>query len=111
MPDPHARQRGEHGLRELLAQRIYGQCCDYEDLNYQQTFRADLLMQTTVERTQALASAPYLSRLDNRATGAQAWALHGVLLDQFVANQAKAPQETVGHWRPRRAAAWQPGTQ
>ena len=36
-----------------------------------------------------------MSRLDNRATRAQAWALHGVLLDQFVASHSKAPKEIV----------------
>jgi hypothetical protein len=39
-------------------------------------------MQTAVGRDEALASAPTFSRLENRATRAQAVALHGVLLDQ-----------------------------
>jgi len=95
LPDPRDPERIEHGLREMLAQRIYGLCCGYEDLNDQQTLRADLLMQTAVGRIQPLASAPTLSRLDNRATRAQAWALHGVLLDQFVSSHAKAPEEIV----------------
>lgn len=95
LPDPRDPERIEHGLREMLAQRIYGLCCGYEDLNDQQTLRADLLMQTAVGRTQALASAPTLSRLDNRATRAQVWALHGVLLDQFVSSHAKAPEQIV----------------
>lgn len=95
LPDPRDPERIEHGLREMLAQRIYGLCCGYEDLNDQQTLRADLLMQTAVGRTQALASAPTLSRLDNRATRAQVWALHGVLLDQFVSSHDKAPEEIV----------------
>ena len=52
-------------------------------------------MQTAVGTTTPLASAPTLCRLENRATRAQAWALHGVLLDQFVASHKAAPQELV----------------
>lgn len=95
LPDPREPQRVEHGLREMLAQRIYGLCCGYEDLNDHHSLRADLLMQTAVGRTQPLASAPTLSRLDNRATQAQVWALHGVLLDQFVASHRLTPEEIV----------------
>jgi len=95
LPDPRDPERIEHGLREMLAQRIYGLCCGYEDLNDQQTLRADLLMQTAVGRTQALASAHTLTRLDSRATRAQVWALHGVLLDQFVSSHAQAPEQIV----------------
>ncbi len=95
LPDPRDPDRVEHGVREMLAQRIYGLCCGHEDLNDQQALRADLLMQTAVGRVEPLASAPTLSRLDNRATRAQAWALHGVLLDQFVASHSKAPKEIV----------------
>ena len=95
LPDPRDPERVEHGLREMLAQRIYGLCCGYEDLNDQQALRKDLLMQTAVGRVQALASAPTLSRLDNRATRAQAVALHGVLIDQFIASHDRPPAEIV----------------
>ena len=72
LPDPREPTRIVHGLRELLAQRIYGLCCGYEDLNDHQALRGDVLMQTAVGRDHKLASAPTLSRLDNRATRAQA---------------------------------------
>lgn len=52
-------------------------------------------MQTAVGRDEPLAWAPTFSRLENRATRAQAVALHGVLLEQFVAAHATAPQELV----------------
>lgn len=95
IPDPRDPERIGHGLREMLAQRLYGLCCGYEDLNDHKALRSDLLMQTAVGRSEALASAPTFSRLENRATRAQAVALHGVLLDQFVASHATAPQELV----------------
>jgi hypothetical protein len=60
-----------------------------------QALPGDVLMQTAVGSHQALASAPTLSRLDNRATRAQAWALHEVLLAQFIASHDHAPEELV----------------
>mgnify|MGYP004707413755 CR=1 FL=1 len=88
--------RIRHRLRDLLAQRLYGLCCGYEDLNDHDTLRADLLMQTAVGRAEPLASAPTLCRLENRATRAQAVALHGVLIEQFIASHRTAPGEQIG---------------
>jgi hypothetical protein len=95
LPDPRDPERIRHGLREMLAQRVYGLCCGYEDLNDHQALRRDVLMQTAVGRVEALASAPTFSRLENRATRAQAWALHEVLVAQFIASQVTAPAELV----------------
>ena len=68
IPDPRDPERIRHGLRQMLAQRLYGLCCGYEDLNDHKTLRGDLLMQTAVGRDEALALAPTFSRLENRAT-------------------------------------------
>jgi hypothetical protein len=95
IPDPRDPERIRHSLRELLAQRLYGLCCGYEDLNDHKTLRDDVLMQTAVGRDEALASAPTFSRLENRATRAQVWALHGVLVEQFIASHKTAPEELV----------------
>jgi hypothetical protein len=95
IPDPRDPERIRHGLRDLLAQRLYGLCCGYEDLNDHKTLRDDVLMQTAVGRDEALASAPTFSRLENRGSRAQAWALHGVLIDQFIAGHTVAPEELV----------------
>lgn len=95
LPDPRDPQRIRHGLRQLLAQRVYALCCGHEDLNDHQALRGDVLLQTALEREEALASAPTLSRLDNRATRSQIWALHGVLVEQFIAAHAGAPEELV----------------
>lgn len=59
------------------------------------TLRRDLALQTAVGRAEELASAPTLSRLETSATSEHAAALHGVLLDQFVARHRQAPQELV----------------
>jgi hypothetical protein len=84
-----------HCLRDLVAQRLYGLCCGYEDLNDHDRLRDDLLMQAAVGRDAALASAPTLCRLENRATREQAWALHGVLVEQFIASHERAPEELI----------------
>src|SRR4029079_17202400 len=44
---------------------------------------------------EARAGAPPLSRLETRATRAQAVALHGVLVEQFIAGHKTAPSELV----------------
>ena len=85
----------EHTLPDLLKQRIFALCLGYEDLNDHDALRDDLLMQTAVGRVDALASSPTLSRLETRATRAQAVALHGVLMDQFIASHQRAPAELV----------------
>lgn len=93
------RQRGKvrHSLASMLAQRVYGLCQGWSDVSDHNALRADLAMQTAVGRDEALASAPTLSRLETAATSAQAWALHGVLLDQFIASRrpGPAPRELV----------------
>ena len=93
--DERDRSRIRHRLRDLIAQRLYGLCCGYEDLNDHDVLRLDLLMQTAVGRDQALASSPTLCRLETRATRAQVAGLHGVLIEQFIASHRRAPKELV----------------
>jgi hypothetical protein len=96
-----ARQPGkvEHSMASMVAQRVYGLCLGWADVSDHNALRADLAMQTAVGRDRALASAPTLSRLETAATPAQAWALHGVLLDKFIASRRdsrqRAPRELV----------------
>jgi hypothetical protein len=95
LSDPRDPVRIRHWLRTLLAQRIYGLCCGYEDLNDHARLRNELVMQTAVDGDEALASAPTLSRLETRATRAQAWALHEVLIEQLIASHEHAPAGLV----------------
>jgi len=57
--DPRDRERVTHSLRELVAQRLYGLCCGYEDLNDHDRLRHDVLMQTAL-----LACVLRRSRID-----------------------------------------------
>jgi len=93
--DLRDRKRIHHELRDLLAQRIYGLCQGYEDLNDHDRLRRDTLMQTAVGVMQPLASPPTLGRLETSANRAQAVALHRVLVEQFIASFEEAPTELV----------------
>lgn len=95
LTDRRAAGRIHHRLRDIVAQRLYGLCCGYEDLNDHDTLRADLLMQTAVGRDRPLASSPTLSRLETGATRADAWALHQVLVEHFIASFPSAPKELI----------------
>jgi len=85
----------KHGIKELIAQRVYGLCCGWEDVTDHNTLRHDLVLQTAVGRSEELASAPTFSRLEKSATSSHAAALHRVLLDQFIASRRSAPDELV----------------
>jgi len=93
--DPRDPERIKHELVDLLRQRVFGLVQGYEDLNDHATLRNDVLMQTACERDTALASAPTLCRLENRATRAAAWAIHEVIMAKFIASFKNAPEELV----------------
>ena len=95
LPDPRDPERIEHPLLSLVRQRIYGLAQGYEDLNDHDTLRHDLVWQTAVERDQELASSPTLCRLENRADRPVAWAVHEVIVDQFIASFAQGPTELI----------------
>jgi hypothetical protein len=95
LSDARDPRRIRHTMRDLIAQRVYALCCGHEDLNDHDRLRHDVLIQSAVGRAEPLASAPTLCRLENRATRAQAWALHEVLMEQFIASHKKAPLQLV----------------
>ena len=95
LADPRDPEKIEHTLAELLRQRVFAPGQGYEDLNDHAALRMDRLMQSARERDTALASAPTLYRLENRATRAAAWAIHGVILEKFIAGFQRAPEELV----------------
>lgn len=84
-----------HELRDLIAQRLYGLCCGYEDLNDHAALRCDPLMQTAVGTGEVLGSSPTLCRMERRANRADIVALNRVLVEQFIASQTVIPDELV----------------
>ena len=67
----------------------------YEDLNDHESLRADLAVQTAVEREAVLASSATLCRWENRADRDAAWRVHAVMLDQFIHSFKRAPKELI----------------
>ncbi len=96
VPDPRDPERITHPQRALLAQRIFGIACGYEDLNDHQHLRHDPLWQALADYdpdpAQPLASAPTLCRLENRVGRAALARLSEVLVEQFIASFITAPE-------------------
>jgi len=84
-----------HELRDLVAQRLYGLCCGYEDLNDHAALRQDPLLQTAVGTGEALGSSPTLCRMECRVSRADVAALNRVLVEQFIAGHVSPPAELV----------------
>jgi len=84
-----------HSLVSLLRQRVYGLCIGYEDLNDHHTLRNDVALQTAVQQDKDLASASTLCRWENRSDREAAWAVHRVLVEQFISSFKRAPKEVV----------------
>jgi hypothetical protein len=100
IPDPRNPFFIAHPQRTLLAQRIFGIACGYEDLNDHQRLREDPLWQTVADHpgpdaASELASPPTLCRLENRITRASLWRLAGVLVDQFIASYQTPPESLI----------------
>jgi hypothetical protein len=93
LPDPRDPNRCRHSSLDLLRQRVYGLCQGYEDLNDHDDWRHDLALQTACDRVLPGASSPTLCRLENRMDRSAAWAIHEVLVDQFIASFKTPPAE------------------
>ena len=89
----------EHDQRTLLAQRVLGIACGYEDLNDQQSLRVDPLLQLATQRgidpKKPLASPPTLCRLENRVTRRDLARMAEVFVEQFIASHPQPPKRLV----------------
>ena len=99
-PDPRDPDLIAHPQRCLLAQRIFGIACGYEDLNDHQRLRDDPLWQTAVDHpgpddAPQLASPPTLCRLENRVRRADLVDMAAALVECFIASHAAPPEELV----------------
>ena len=95
LSDARQRAKVDHQQLAMLRQRVFGIALGYEDLNDHDALRHDLALQTAVDRDQPLASAPTLCRFENRAEAPWAWAIHGVLVEAFIASFEVPPEEIV----------------
>jgi hypothetical protein len=96
IPDPRNPELITHSQRSLLAQRVFGIACGYEDLNDHSSLRHDPLWQALAERAPdpeaPLASAPTLCRLENRVGRRALFELSRVLVEQFIASHDEPPE-------------------
>jgi Transposase DDE domain group 1 len=102
-------ERIEHGLAELLAQRIYGLALGYEDLNDHEELRRDPLLALLAGKralNEPLAGKSTLNRLELTPAGSplqqryhkitySTEALDALLVDVFMEAHAKAPHQIV----------------
>jgi hypothetical protein len=100
LPDPRDPDLIAHPQRCLLAQRIFGIACGYEDLNDHQRLRDDPLWQTAVDHpgpddAPQLASPPTLCRLENRVRRADLVKMAAALVECFIASHATPPEELI----------------
>jgi len=97
--DPRDAHRVVHEQETLLRQRVFGIALGYEDLNDHATLRTDPMLQLAseqaVDENRPLGSAPTLCRLENRVTRQEAFAIHRVFVEQFIASHATPPPELV----------------
>lgn len=93
--DPRCSGRVKHKQINLLRQRLFALAAGYEDLNDHTLMYRDTALKTTASVVDDLASAPTLCRLEQRADEASAWAMHEVLMDQFIRSFQSPPKELV----------------
>jgi hypothetical protein len=82
-----------HDQVTMLRQRIFALALGYEDLNDHTALRHDPVLE--VMAGAALASAPTLCRLENRADRASMWRMAEALVDAFIESHAAPPEELV----------------
>lgn len=91
------RQAGkvDHRLLPLLRQRVYGIALGHEDVNDHDDLRDDPVLQAACGRSERLASASTVGRLERAADRAWAWQAHEVLAERFIASFDRPPEELV----------------
>jgi len=101
IPDPRDPGKITHGLRTLLAQRIFAIAMGYEDLNDHDSLRDDPLLQLVTDRgineEQPLGSASTLCRLENRIGRETLAKMAEVFVEQFIASHPdpSGPEQIV----------------
>ena len=99
IPDPRDPDAIEHQQRTMLAQRVMGIACGWEDLNDHQTLREDPLWQIATDRgvdgQKPLASPSTLCRLENRISRKTCVRLSSLMVEQFIESHREAPKEII----------------
>lgn len=90
----------EHGIPDLLRQRIFQTACGYADGNDANSLRHDPAFKLASERApldrgNALASGPTFSRLENGCSRKDIYRLARAFVDAFIASYASPPTVIV----------------
>jgi len=88
-----------HRIDEMLAQRVFGIACGYEDCNDFDDLCRDPALKVAVGRLPGtghdLASQPTLSRLENSVGAGELYRMSEVLVELFVEGREEAPTWVV----------------
>jgi len=99
LPDPRNPALIEHDQQTMLAQRVLGIACGWEDLNDHHGLRIDPLMQMASEREvnadRPLASPATLCRLENRISHKSCVELSKLLVELFIESFTSPPEELI----------------
>ena len=99
LSDPREARRVKFTLHDLVKQRVFQIAAGYEDANDSNTLRDDpifkLLLDRLPETGAPLASQPTISRFENGVSRTELYRMALVLLDQFIASYARAPEVIV----------------
>jgi hypothetical protein len=99
LSDPRDARRVKFTLHDLIKQRVFQIAAGYEDANDSNTLRDDpifkLILDRLPETGDPLASQPTRSRFENSVSRTELYRMALVLLDQFIASYARAPQVIV----------------
>ena len=99
LPDPRDPAMIEHDQRTLLAQRVLGIACGWEDLNDHHGLRVDPLMQAASDRDadelRPLASPATLCRLENRVDRGACVELSKLLVELFIESLGDSPPQEL----------------
>jgi hypothetical protein len=99
IPDPRELSMIEHEQRTMLARRVLGIACGWEDLNDHQPLRNDPLFRVAsgrgIDPERPLAGASTLCRLENRIDRRSCVELSKLLVELFVESHTTAPTELV----------------
>lgn len=93
LPDHRDPRKVRHSRLSQLKQRVFAIALGYEDLNDHDTLREDWGLRVALNQRGAASSASTLCRFEQVMGRAEAMALHGVLIENFIAGQATPPSE------------------
>jgi len=95
LTDSRRKASCEHDVLSLLRQRVYGLALGHEDVNDHELLRRDPALQTAVNRDCSLASSATLCRFENRADRETAWAIHKMMVEEFILSHKRAPKRLI----------------